>query len=138
MIHLNRISLYHFFPICAIISLVLIRFIELNYADRNPQIIRTYLFFNLLFPSVYFFLVAYLVPLFISLTHKVNMKRLLKVTWVTLLSLYLLVSIYVCLIKQQPDLFPQNIDISLGILGGLLLGCDLACPNSSTSIKNPS
>lgn len=66
------------------------------------------------------------------------MKRLLKVTCVTPLSLYLLASIYVCLIKQQPDLFPQNIDISLGILGGLLLGCNLACPKSSTSIKNPS
>ena len=135
---IRRVSCYHFFPICAIVSLILIRFIELNYADRNPQVIRTYLFFNLLFPSVYFFLVAYLVPLFISLTHKINMKRLLKVTWVTLLSLYLLVSIYVCLIKQQPDLFPQNIDISLGILGGLLLGCDIACPKSGTSVKNPS
>ncbi|PCS08876.1 hypothetical protein RU86_GL000112 [Lactococcus piscium] len=43
------------------------------------------------------------------------------------MSLYLLISIYVCLIKQQPDLFPQKIDISLGILVGLILGCALAC-----------
>ena len=132
---IRRVSCYHFFPICAIVSLILIRFIELNYADRNPQVIRTYLFFNLLFPSVYFFLVAYLVPLFVSLICKVRYKRLLHLIWFSLMSLYVLISIYVCLIKQQPDLFPQKIDISLGILVGLILGCALACQPSDVRLN---
>ena len=91
MIHLNRISLYHFFPICAIISLVLIMFIELNYADGNPQIIRTYLFFNLLFFSY-----TFLSTTKSSTIHFSQRKYLLPLAFLLQQILLLQPSIYSC------------------------------------------
>lgn len=55
MVQFKKRSLYPFFPLVSIISLVSIRLIELDYPTREPQLFREYLFLNLLFPpSIYF------------------------------------------------------------------------------------
>ncbi|GAX48259.1 hypothetical protein [Pseudolactococcus reticulitermitis] len=122
MIRLKKLSFYNFFPLFSIVSLFFIRFIELDYPTREAQMFRWYLYFNMLFPSFYLFLVAYLVPLFISLKCAKNVTRILKLCCFLLIVAYIVVSLSFFLIKKDPDLLPQKIDIMIGVLGGVLLG----------------
>jgi len=128
MIQLKRNSFYNFFPLLSIISLASIRLIELNYPSREPELFRQYLFFNILFPVFYLFLVAYLIPLFMSLNYPKNVALILNLACFLLMIAYVVISLYFFFIKKDPDLLPQKIDISIGVLGGVFLG--IATANS--------
>lgn len=128
MVQLKKISFYNFFPLFSIISLVLTRLIELDYPTREPQVFNEYLYFNILSPSFYLFLVAYLVPLFISLKLKNRVIRILKIIFSILIVFYIVVSCYIFLIKKQPDFLPNNVDMMLSVLGGVILG--VVCADS--------
>lgn len=122
MLHLRRSHLFYYFPLISIVSLIFTRMIELDYPTREPQLFREFLYFNVLTPTFYFFLLAYLIPLFISFDFKKNIAVLLKFFCITLYILYITISFYFFFIRKQPDLFSQNIDVILGVLGGTILG----------------
>ena len=116
----------------SIISLASIRLIELNYPSREPQLFRQYLFFNILFPVFYLFLVAYLIPLLMSLNYPKNVALILNLACFLLMIAYVVISLYFFFIKKDPDLLPQKIDIIIGILEGGLLGVASASSDKSS------
>lgn len=130
MVQFKKSSVYNFFPLFSIISLVSIRLIELNYPTREPQLFREYLFFNFLFPSFYLFLIAYLIPLFISLRLSKLTTKILNICILIFCGCYILLSLYVFFIKKEPDLFPQNVDMIMGGLVGVALGLTSAIPDN--------
>lgn len=125
----KKFSFYSLFPLFSIICLVVIRLIEINYANREEQLLSIYLFFNILFPAFYLFLLAYLIPIFISLNSTIKKKAIINRCLLLIVIVYVIISLYFSFIKKQPDLLPQSIDISLGILGGLVLGLTSASSN---------
>ncbi|MDN5472982.1 MAG: hypothetical protein L0F88_04860 [Lactococcus raffinolactis] len=71
---------------------------------------------------------AYLIPLFMSLNYPKNVALILNLACFLLMIAYVVISLYFFFIKKDPDLLPQKIDISIGVLGGVLLG--IATANS--------
>ena len=87
MIRIDKMSFYHFFPVFSIICLILMRLIESNYSFRQQQLFSEYLYFNILTPFFYLFLIGYFITLFLSIElpgktssvlnieKRVNMKK---------------------------------------------------------------
>lgn len=67
MATLKKISLYQLFPIISVIFLFLAKMYEANYPYRNPSRLVEYVHFNIQYLDALFFLLAYLIPLFVSL-----------------------------------------------------------------------
>lgn len=125
MVHVKKCRAYQLFPLFSMASLASIWFIGRHQADlRDATLVDVYayLIFNALFPLLYMFLVAYLVPLFLSLHIGRRVARVLYVTAAILALAYIVASLYFFFAQPRRDLFPQSVDIGLGIVLGLVLG----------------
>lgn len=122
MATLKKISFYQLFPILSIICLFSAKLYEANYPYRNPSRIVDYALFNLLYQGALFFLIAYLIPLFVSLKAGKNTKRILIMSSLFLVVFYLLISSYFFFFKTDATFLANNYDLFLGALGGILLG----------------
>ena len=129
MVQFKKRSLYTFFPLVSIISLVSIRLIELDYPTREPQLFREYLFLVLVLGSFYLFLIAYLIPLFMSLRLSKLSVKLLTICILIVSGCYIIISLYGFFIKKEPDLLPQKFDIIIGSVVGIALGLISAVPD---------
>lgn len=129
MIKLKRNPFYNFFPLFSIISGILIRLIELNYPTREPHLFREYVYFNVLQQVFYLFLVAYLVPLFLSINLKKNLYYIINVLCIVIVAFYIVCSSYLFFVERQVFFLPRNISIISSVLVGGGLGVAASCTN---------
>ncbi|MFT8330719.1 hypothetical protein [Bifidobacterium psychraerophilum] len=139
MAHFKKIHMLGFFPIFSVIALALAQWWEHHYTDdlfREHFWFGDYLYLNILFLVFYMFLLAYAIPLIVDIRMSKRTAFWLKVICFGALLVYILASLYSSLLGNRLDMFPQRVDISLGIVGGVVLGVAYARSNESSTKKS--
>ena len=123
---------HQLFPLFSMLAAVLIHLTEAGYFARDSSIrgvAMNYAYFNVLFPSVLLFLIAYLIPVFISLQLNTRVSAILNgLGWLLCLT-FLIVGIVRTALHMPVDLFPQRVDILLGVVAGIIFGITSARAN---------
>ena len=136
MVHVRKPSLHQLFPFISILSAVLIRYVENHGQGREAMLIKDYCYFNILFPAFYLFLIAYTIPLFCSIRLSRQVSRLLNVSLLILVCLYIVISAYAFITTSRHDFLQLRNDRLIGIATGIVLGITTASLEPSVKEAN--